>query len=418
MLSDKVLQQLQHLGVRRGPPPGPTAPAPRRPLPFAGRVVDTGDGACFVIEERHALDRRHGRWPLGALLQEDLGPLTRLAAPGEGPAPSPAGLAFLDIETTGLAEGAGTYAFLVGLARLDQEALRLYQVFMRSPAEERALLQVVAELLQGTEGVVTFNGRGFDLPILHSRYRMARLPLPWPEGPAGRAPRVHLDLLLPARRLLRGRLESCSLSSLEQHILGVERSFLDIPGWRIPSVYHDYLRGADPSVLLPILAHNAYDVLSMVALATWMARFLRDPFGESGARHGLEYQALGHLYEQQGDHPAAVAAYRAALLLALPQEAREQTWKRLSSLLKRDGAWSEAVEIWESLVERPGDHPLYAYVELAKYYEHRIRDLERAESLVRRAIAEHGACPQGEDLELRLGRLRQKRAKRAMRAEP
>ncbi len=393
-------------------PPG-REPGPRRPLPFAGRSVDTGDGACFVVEERYALDRRHGHWPLGALLEENLEPLARLAAPGESP-PSPAGLAFLDIETTGLAEGAGTYAFLVGLARLDREALRLYQVFMRSPSEERALLQVVTDLLRGAEGLVTFNGRSFDLPILHSRYRMARLALPWPEGPAGRAPRVHLDLLLPARRIFRGRLESCSLGSLEEHILGVERSFLDIPGWRIPSVYHDYLRGADPSVLQPILEHNAHDVLSMVTLATWLARFLRDPFGESGAHHGAEYLALGRLYEQQGDRQAAVAAYRSALLLALPPAARDRAWKQLSSLLKREGAWTEAVEIWEALVERPGDRPLYAYVELAKYYEHRCQDLPRAEECVRRAIAEHGACPQGENLELRLGRLQQKRTKRAL----
>jgi hypothetical protein len=222
---------------------------------------------------------------------------------------------------------------------------------------------------------------------------------------------VHLDLLLPARRIYRGRLESCSLGSLEEHILGIERSFLDIPGWRIPSVYHDYLRGADPSVLVPILEHNAHDVLSMVTLATWLARFLRDPFGEGGARHGQEYLALGHLYEQRGDTHTAVAAYRAALLLAMPAAARERAWERLSSLLKRDGAWTEAVEIWEALVERPGEHPLYAYVELAKYYEHHRRDLGRAEQWIRRAIDEHGTCPQGEDLGHRLGRVQQKRSK-------
>ena len=416
MLSDEVLRQLQHLGVRRGgdlPAPAYREASPQRSLPVEGRLVDTGDGTCFVVEGSYTLDHRHGHWPLGAFLQEELGALVPLAAPGDDFRPSPAGLAFLDIETTGLSEGAGTYAFLVGLARLDAEAVHLYQVFMRSPAEERALLQVVAGLLQGVDGLVTFNGRGFDLPILHSRYRMARLPLPWPEGPSGRAPRVHLDLLLPARRLFRGRLDSCSLSSLEQHILGVERSFLDIPGWRIPSVYHDYLRGADPGVLVPIFEHNAHDVLSMVTLATGLARFLRDPFGEGGARHGQEYFALGHLYEQQGDHQAAVAAYRAALLLAMPAPARERTWERLSSLLKRDGSWTEAVEIWEALVECPGGHPLYAYVELAKYYEHHHQNLERAESLILRAIDEHGTCPQGEDLEHRLWRVQQKKSKRA-----
>lgn len=402
-LSEEVLHQLHALGLRRGrdlaaePAPRPAA-APA--WPAAGRVVDTGEGTCFLIEERYTLEHRQGRAPLAALLQEPLDGLLELAAPGQA-APAPAGLAFLDIETTGLADGAGTYAFLVGLGRFAEDGFHLYQVFMRSPGEERALLGTVAGIVAGASGLVTFNGRGFDVPILETRYRLARMPAPWPGLP-------HLDLLPPARRLYRGRLASCSLSSLEQHVLGVERSFLDIPGWRIPSVYHDYLRGAEPGVLVPILEHNAHDVLSLVTLAARLARYLRDPFGEGGARQGTEFCALGSLYEQRGQLAEAVAAYRAALLLALPAALRERAWERLSALLKRQGAWAEAVEIWESLVERPGAHPLYAYVELAKYYEHRGLELGRAEEFVCRAMAEYGPCPDGEDLAHRLQRVQQK----------
>lgn len=407
MLSEDLLRQLQQFGIRRGrdlPAPLPAEQAPARSVPVEGRRVDTGEGTCFLVEEAYALTHRHGYADLGSLLAETLSEVAGLATPGDV-VPDPAGLAFLDIETTGLADGAGTYAFLVGLGRFVDDTFQLYQVFMRSPAEERALLRTVGDLLEGAEGLVTFNGRAFDLPILETRHRLARMPVPWQGWP-------NLDLLLPSRRLFRNRLESCSLSSLEQHLLGVERSFLDIPGWRIPSVYHDYLRGADPSVLQPIFYHNSYDILSMVILATRLARFLRDPFGEGGARQGLEFYALGSLYEQEGDHEVAVSAYRAALLLAMPLPMRERTWERLTALLKRQGAWTEVVEIWEALVERPGDHPLYAYVELAKYYEHHHEDLARAESLVCRAIDEHGSCPQGEDLAHRLERLRLKRTRR------
>jgi uncharacterized protein YprB with RNaseH-like and TPR domain len=404
MLTEDIVRQLQQLGLRRGrdlPAGLPAAPVPASSVPVEGHLVDTGEGTCFLVEEPYALDHHQGTTSLGALLGEALDALADLAAPGET-VPEPAGLVFLDIETTGLADGAGTYAFLVGLGRFEGAVYHLYQAFMRSPAEERALLCTVDNLLQDATGLVTFNGRGFDLPILVNRHRLARMPVPWQTLP-------HLDLLLPARRLFRGRLESCSLSSLERHILGVERSLLDIPGWRIPSVYHDYLRGADASVLEPIFYHNAQDVLSMVALGTRLARFLRDPFGEGGARQGLEFYALGHLYEQQGKHAAAVIAYRAALLLAMPVALRERTWERLSVLLKRQGDWTAAVEIWESLVGRPGDHPLYAYVELAKYYEHHSTDLARAEVLIQRAIAEHGACPDDQDLEHRLRRVLEKR---------
>jgi tetratricopeptide (TPR) repeat protein len=430
-LPEGIRRQLQRLGVRRGSDleGRPSRPAPPAPATVPeGILIETGAGTCFLVEEAYPLGHCHGHFPLGALLEEPLEPWAALAAgPLSSPLalslpspllaegrggreggrrgllPHPAALTFLDIETTGLSDGAGTYAFLVGLGQFSGDSFRLSQFFLRSPLEERALLLAVAEALRRGQGVVTFNGRGFDLPVLVTRYTLARLPLPW-------AGQVYLDLLLPARRLWRPRLVQCSLSSLEQNLLGVERSFLDVPGWRIPSVYRDYLRGADASVLQPIFYHNAQDVLSMVTLATRLARFLGDPWGEGGARHGLEFCALGRFYEQGGQLPEAIAAYRAALLLALPVPAREQTWERLAALLKRQQAWEEAVAVWQALVDRPGDHPLYAYVELAKYYEHRCRDLDRAEALVRRAVAEYGADLA--DLTRRLERLQQKKMRR------
>lgn len=405
-LPEQVRQELQRLGLRRGcdlpfPPARERQPAPVPTL--EGRRLDTGEGTCFVVEEDYPLDYRHGHLPLGTLLEEPQERWAGLVGLEEAALGTLSALAFLDIETTGLAESVGTYAFLVGLGRFEGPAFRLYQVFMNSPLEERALLVAVADLLRDAAGLVTYNGRGFDLPVLASRYRVARLPLPW-EGKA------HLDLLLPVRRFLRARLGRCSLANLEQTVLGVERSFLDMPGWRIPSVYRGYVRGADPEVLRPVFYHNAQDVLSLVTLTARLGRYLRDPWGEGGARHGLEFCALARFYEQRGDLQAAIAACRAALLLAMPAPLRDEVWQRLSFLLKRAHAWAEAVEIWETLVERPGRGPLYAYVELAKYHEHRSGDLQRAEALVERAMAEWGEGPAGQELAQRLERLRQKRA--------
>lgn len=404
-LPEETRRQLERLGLRRGrelefrPDPQEVEVSPS----LEGRLVDTGAGRCFVVEETYPLTHIHGRFPLVAFLQEPVEGWGGLASAGPLPPISPTGLTFLDIETTGLSDGAGTYAFLVGLGRFEGESFRLRQVFLRSPAEERAFLETVAELIRPGEGLVTFNGRGFDLPILGGRYTLARMAIPW----AGQA---HLDLLLPARRLWRDRLVHCRLIHLEERLLGVERTFLDIPSWRIPSVYHDYLRGASAEVLRPVFYHNSQDVLSLVALAVHLARFLSDPWGEGGARHGLEFYALGRLYESRGDFPAAIAAYRSALLLALPLRERERAWERLSLLLKREGRWGEALEVWQALLERPGKPPLYACVELAKYCEHRSGDLVRAEAVVERAIAEYGERPGREDLARRLQRLRQKRA--------
>lgn len=407
-LPEKVRQRLQGLGLHRG---GELAdrPAPAlSPVPgiaLESHPVETAGGTCLVAKAIYPGSYVHGAFPLEALLQEPLDDWAALATTtGVLASDSAAGLAFFDIETTGLSDGAGTYAFLVGLGRFEGGEFCLYQIFLRSPAEERPFLLALDGLLEDATGLVSFNGHRFDLPVLRARYTMARMGLPW-EGKA------HLDLLLPARRLWRDRLSRCNLATLEGKLLGVERDARDIPGWRIPSLYHDYLRGADPSTLLPVFYHNAQDILSLVTLAVRMGRLLRDPWGDGGARHGLEFYALGRLYQQRGNLPAAVAAYRAALLLALPVEIRERVWKRLSILLKRQGQWTQAIEIWQALIGRPGEHPLYAYVELAKYYEHRCRDLDRAVAVVRQAIAEYGETPPEDDLAHRLRRLQRKQRK-------
>ncbi|MFN2302807.1 MAG: hypothetical protein ACK2TV_03660, partial [Anaerolineales bacterium] len=44
-------------------------------------------------------------------------------------------------------------------------------------------------------------------------------------------------------------------------------------------------------------------------------------------------------------------------------------------LLKRKGDWKAAISLWEQAAENSG---LYAFEELAKYYEHQVKDLETA----------------------------------------
>src|SRR5438105_13667332 len=51
---------------------------------------------------------------------------------------------FLDTETTGLAGGTGTYAFLIGIAWWDAGGLQVEQFFMRDFTEEYSLLEELA----------------------------------------------------------------------------------------------------------------------------------------------------------------------------------------------------------------------------------------------------------------------------------
>jgi uncharacterized protein YprB with RNaseH-like and TPR domain len=124
--------------------------------------------------------------------------------------------AFLDTETTGLAGGTGTYAFLVGVGRYDGEDFHLAQFFMRDPAEEPALLWALTDFLGPCQALVTFNGKAFDVPLLNARY------ITNGETPSLTST-AHLDLLPLARRLWRDRLPSRALGYLEEHILGLTR---------------------------------------------------------------------------------------------------------------------------------------------------------------------------------------------------
>src|SRR5713101_5200604 len=123
---------------------------------------------------------------------------------------------FLDTETTGLAGGTGTYAFLIGVAWWDAGGLEVEQFFMRDYHEEHSVLAALAERLAERSVLVTFNGKSFDWPLLETRYRMTRTIVP-------RAPCAHHDMLHPARQLWRLRLGSVRLVELERHVLGRER---------------------------------------------------------------------------------------------------------------------------------------------------------------------------------------------------
>jgi len=70
--------------------------------------------------------------------------------------------AFLDTETTGLAGGTGTYAFLIGVGSIEPAGFRLRQFFMRDYGEEASQLYRLAEYLAQFDVLVTYNGKAYD----------------------------------------------------------------------------------------------------------------------------------------------------------------------------------------------------------------------------------------------------------------
>jgi len=389
------------LGARDLPPPL------RNPYPLErivpGRPWDTPHGAIFCVERTYPLEHRQGRAALR--ITASLQVIAEWACEPHLAEAGPQAIAFLDTETTGLAGGTGTYAFLVGVGRYQSETFRLAQFFMRDPGEEPALLSALTEFLQPCQVLVTFNGKAFDVPLLNARYTLQGESPPLTSA-------AHLDLLLLARRLWRERLPSRALAYLETHILGATRTQEDVPGWVIPSLYFDYLRSGDARPLKGIFYHNAMDVLSLAALLSHIASLLDEPLPGSDA-HGLDLVAMGKLFESLGRLETAARLYEQALTHPLPEATYWDTVRRLSLAHKRAGNWSVAIRWWQ---EAANEGQLYAYVELAKFYEHRVRDYDRALAWTQAAIARantpdfprHARPRWLAELEHRLARLRRK----------
>ena len=229
-----LADRLKAMGVRLGAGDLPAPPPPDThgrehdiESVVPGRVEPTPLGEAFVSETVYPAGHHLGH--AGVELVSSLKTVAQWAREERVAELAPGGFAFLDTETSGLAGGTGTYAFLVGIGRHREDGFHLTQVFMRDPAEEPALLHLVAGLLRPCEALVTFNGKSFDMPLLATRFTLHGAVLP-----AAGAP--DLDLLPLARRLWRDRLESRALSFLEVHILGHQRDEEEVPGWLVPQL--------------------------------------------------------------------------------------------------------------------------------------------------------------------------------------
>jgi len=363
---DSLAEKLKALGVKVGTSDlAPPEPKSRTRISIEavvdGHDIGTRSGETFVAEQLFPADYHHGHTPLGlasrletlAAWMQD----SRLAGlPLEA-------YAFLDTETSGLAGGTGTFAFLVGIGRYEGGNFHLAQFFMRDPAEESALLEGVADFLAPAQALVTFNGKAFDAPLLKTRYRLHRSPVPF-EG------YLHLDLLPLARRLWRDRLPSRALKYLEENIMGAPRSMEEVSGWEIPYLYFDYLRNGDATPLKGVFYHNSMDVVAMAALLYHVSTLLAEPH-EHHQEFGQDVVALAKLFEELGRWDDAARLYEHSFELGLPEPDFWQAVRRLSILQRRRGDLEAAVGLWEKAA---AEGNIYAHIELAKYFEHRRRD--------------------------------------------
>ncbi len=279
-----------------------------------------------VLRARYGSGYRHGRYDLG----DAFGVLT-----GEQDGIDVESTVWLDTETTGLAGGTGTCAFLIGAAFFEEGSLVVEQFLLRRLSAEGRLLAALRNRLGRARHLVTFNGQRFDWPILEARFVLAR------QQPF--APESHTDLIYPARRLWHRVFGTHRLSALEAEVLGAPRTD-DVPGWEIPMIFVQYLRTADRAVLDPVLAHNRADLLALVVLHAEVVRILTDP---SCACTRLDWEGAGVLLARRGNHRQAIACFERAL--EQPLDPRDR-WRALRRLVRQHRALGDehrAREVWE-----------------------------------------------------------------------
>ena len=357
-----------------------------------GSVQSNRLGEYFVARQALPFGRPYGRLRVGDVSVADLSTLGIFLRGGldGGGLPDPAELIYLDTETTGLAGGTGTCAFLIGVGAIEGSDFVVRQFFLRDYPEERAVLAALSESLACYKGLVTFNGKTFDVPLLETRFRLARQ-----RPPFGRM--IHLDLLHPARQLWKLRLESCRLTHLEAEILGVGRTG-DVDGADIPGLYFDYLRSGDARGLQPVFYHNALDIITLAALTAELARVIRTEavrdidVGQVGtsvadeSMPGLDLFSLSRIFERAGDRARAATVCRRALDSGLPDSLEPRALWHLATQHRRSGQFDQAAEIWRKITQRETDYFLEALEQLAIHAEHRQRDAAAALQFTERAL--------------------------------
>lgn len=347
-----------------------------------GEVESTPFGSHYVVHTAYPQDHHHGRIRMSRFSSEDLRSLISFVYE-RATVPERERILFLDTETTGMQGGTGMCPFLIGVGFYRGDEFEMIQYFIRDFDEEPSMLHALGELVRQFELVVTYNGAAFDIPLLETRFTLARLDNPF-QGMA------HFDLLFTARRLWRNGHGSCRLTALERELLGFLRG-PDVPGAMIPRAYFDFLQQRPSITLRGVFTHNVHDVVSLAALTlhacdrvTAEPACLDDP---------LDLYSLARILENSMDWRRAVHLYEMALAGGLPDPIRQKALENLSTLFRRLGEHERSCSICVELMSFP-DFSMSGYEGAAIYYERVAGDLDAAVRVVEEGIAKLSKCPE------------------------
>ncbi|MBN2658124.1 MAG: hypothetical protein EH225_13220 [Calditrichaeota bacterium] len=269
-------------------------------------------------------------------------------------------LIFYDTETTGLSTGAGTIPFLIGIGMIHKEYFDVIQLFLSDYPGEIHLLKELNNIFQEEAVYVSYNGKTYDSHLINTRFLMNGLKVNH---------RFEVDLLYPSRRLWKKILTDCRLGSIEKDILGINRG-PDIPGAEIPDVWFDFLKNGKTEKLERVFSHNLQDIYSL-AILLHTIELITD-----GIVTHIPYDrfALGKLllFHKRDEG--------IELLERELKRGNRKAGEFLSLYWKRMGEWEKAVDLWKEMNKR-GFH-YFSVEELAKYYEHHLKDYGEALKLI------------------------------------
>jgi uncharacterized protein YprB with RNaseH-like and TPR domain len=362
-----------------------------------GQQHKTNHGEVHLIDEYLEPHHHHGRAPIARALRVSTERLAQLALDSSLCNVDLQRALFLDTETTGLAGGAGTVPFLIGIGWFEDESMRIQQLFLPELGREAPMLHWLRDRVRESSCVVSFNGKTFDWPLLRNRFVLNRV----------RAPALppHLDLLHCARRVLRPRLKSVRLVELERTVLGMYRED-DVSGALIPQLYFDYLDGGDVTPMAKVIEHNANDLIALAALVAELVSHFDEVHGGDDPRDHLAYAKVA---ERTGDSARARSFADAAARGGGASECTVEACLLMARMARRGGDIDGEEQALLSALDAADDERLRAVVclSLAKLYEHRRRDFGRA--------LEHAtgtATAEGQDAaDRRVARLRRRLAK-------
>lgn len=360
---------------------------------------------CLIREVKYPLSQKHGNYHFHEFLTAvDIWNKEPISHPLSAEGHSAEELFFFDTETTGLGGGVGNTIFLLGYASVIGENLVLRQHILPHPGAEVPLYQSFLENVN-YKTLVTYNGKSFDWPQVKTRHTLVRDHVP--KLPAF----GHFDLFHAARRLWKHKLDRLKLAVVEKDVLGIERHD-DIPGYLAPMIYFDFIESKQPDGMLGIIKHNEIDILSLVTLYTHLTFQL---CGMDSSQTRKESFEVGRWYASLGEKDEArrvlkklvggsdFTSLQAKLALAY-QSKKEQNWQNSLPLF---------LEVADANNQTLSQE---ACIEVAKIYEHKIKDYKLAMAYCLKAleIVNGTKVPMlkiEQQLELRMKRLEGKFAK-------